>query len=170
MISSACCAALYTGNANAGSSAASRIVFAFGRSGRLPRVFATTHPVHSTPTVAIYFQTVVSIVVALGLGLGFGPVVAFAVLGALITVFAIFIYRGACVATIRLYTTKRRYELKPIKHIIHPRDRHRDGCRPAVLSVRAMVRLPRELREHRGDSLPRRGASWCSPYPVQRKD
>jgi amino acid transporter len=110
----------FLGNANAGSTAASRIVYAFGRSGRLPRVFATTHPVHSTPTVAIYLQTVVSIVVALGLGLGFGPVVAFAVLGALITVFAIFIYMGACVATIRLYTTVRRYELKPVKHIVIP--------------------------------------------------
>ena len=54
---------------------------------------------------------------------------SFAVLGALITVVAIFVYMGACVATIRLYTT-RRYELKPVKHIVHPRDRHRDASPP----------------------------------------
>ena len=110
----------FLGNANAGSTAASRILFAFGRDGRLPRVFAKTHRVHATPTFAIYFQTALTVVVALVLGLAFGPVVGFSVLGALITVFAILIYMATCIACMRFYLTERRAELNVVQHILCP--------------------------------------------------
>ncbi|OZF30843.1 hypothetical protein CH294_21345 [Rhodococcus sp. 14-2483-1-1] len=97
----------FIGNANAGTIAASRIVFAFGRMGRLPARFGRTHPTHATPTFAIYFQTGLTIVVALVLGLALGPVAAFSVLGAMITVFAIIIYIMTCIACIAYHTRDR---------------------------------------------------------------
>src|SRR6266699_5288141 len=52
-------------NANAGVNAATRIIYAMGRNGILPAVFARTHPVYKTPYVAIYAQTAIGLVVAL---------------------------------------------------------------------------------------------------------
>lgn len=96
----------FIGNANAGTIAASRIIFSLGRSGRLPARFATIHPTHLTPSFAIYFQTAFSVVVAVALGLALGPVPAFTVLGAVLTVFAIIIYMITCVACIVYYAPK----------------------------------------------------------------
>jgi amino acid transporter len=104
----------FIGNANAGTIAASRIIFSLGRSGRLPAPFATIHPEHLTPSFAIYFQTLFSVVVATALGLAIGPVPAFTVLGALLTVFAIIIYMLTCVACIRCYAGKRNQTLGEI--------------------------------------------------------
>jgi len=104
----------FIGNANAGTIAASRIVFSLGRSGRLPAWFATIHPEHLTPSFAIYFQTVFSVVVAIALGLALGPVPAFTVLGAVLTVFAIIIYMLTCLACIRYYAPKRNQTLGEI--------------------------------------------------------
>jgi amino acid transporter len=110
----------FLGNANAGSTAASRILFSFGRSGVLPEFFAKTHSVHHTPTIAIYFQTAFSVVVALGLGLQFGPVVGFTLLGAIITVYAILIYMFTCAACVRYFVTKRRDALNWWKYVVCP--------------------------------------------------
>ncbi|MCV7254317.1 APC family permease [Mycobacterium hackensackense] len=111
----------FLGNINAGTIAASRIVFAFGRMGRLPARFGSTHPTHATPTFAIYFQTGVSIIVALGLGLILGPVTTFSVLGALITVFAIIIYIMTCLACIKYHLTDRAERgTNIVLHVVFP--------------------------------------------------
>ena len=57
----------------ASTNAATRVFFAMGRSGSLPKVLARVHPVHKTPAVAIAFQTVLTLVLGLGLGLTMGP-------------------------------------------------------------------------------------------------
>jgi hypothetical protein len=59
-------------NANAGVNAATRVVYAMGRNGVLPRMFARTHPVHKTPHVAIIAQTIFGVVMALLFGLKWG--------------------------------------------------------------------------------------------------
>lgn len=111
----------FLGNANAGTIAASRIVFSFGRMGRLPVRFGSTHPKYATPAFAIYFQTAVSIVAALGLGLILGPVVTFSVLGALITVFAIIIYIMTCIACIKYHLTDRAERgTNIVLHVVFP--------------------------------------------------
>ncbi|MGY4711401.1 APC family permease [Mycolicibacterium sp. CBM1] len=110
----------FIGNANAGTIAASRIVFALGRMGRLPARFADTHPVHATPVFAIYFQTAISIGVALVLGLVLGPVVTFSVLGALITVFAIIIYIMTCAACIKYHLVDHRDGANMVIHVVFP--------------------------------------------------
>jgi len=130
MISSACWAALYTGNADARSTPASRIISAFGRSGRQPRVLARLvrcTPPRGRELLPNRRQHRCS---SPGTRPGLRASRGLRVLGALISVFAIFIYMCAYVGTIRLYTTKRRYEPKPVKHIIHARYRHRDAIAP----------------------------------------
>src|SRR5919198_2896253 len=52
-------------NANAAVNSATRVLYALGRNGVLPRVFARTHPTHLTPHVAIVAQTALGIIVAL---------------------------------------------------------------------------------------------------------
>src|SRR6266487_6524246 len=52
-------------NANAGVNAATRIIYAMGRNGILPRAFARTHRVHKTPHIAIFAQTAIGLAVAL---------------------------------------------------------------------------------------------------------
>ena len=106
----------FIGNANAGTIAASRIVYALGRSGRLPAKFATIHPVHATPSFAIYFQTGLAVVVAIALGLALGPVPAFTVLGAVLTVFAIIVYMMTCIGCIRYFLRQGR--LTPLQTLV----------------------------------------------------
>jgi amino acid transporter len=55
-------------NSNAGATAASRVLYSLGRNGVIPRAFGRTHPTHKTPHVAIAFQTVLGLAVALLLG------------------------------------------------------------------------------------------------------
>ncbi len=111
----------FIGNINAGTIAASRIVFAFGRMGRLPARFGDTHPKYASPTFAIYFQTAVAVVFALGLGLLLGPVTTFSVLGALITVFAIIIYIMTCLACIKYHLADRAARgTNLIIHVVFP--------------------------------------------------
>ncbi|GAA2753984.1 APC family permease [Amnibacterium kyonggiense] len=111
----------FLGNANAGTTAASRIVFALGRAGRLPRRFAEVHPVHRTPTFSIYFQTVFGIVLTVVVGLLLGPTAAFSVIGAVITVFAIVIYIVTCAACIRYFTKEPRDRgFNVVLHVIVP--------------------------------------------------
>ena len=50
-------------NANAGVNAATRVIYAMGRNGVLPRIFARTHP--KTPHIAIIAQTAFGVVMAL---------------------------------------------------------------------------------------------------------
>src|SRR5205823_5499208 len=52
----------------AAQNAASRVWFAMGRTGTLPRAMGSVHARHSTPWVAIAFQTALSLVLSLGIG------------------------------------------------------------------------------------------------------
>ena len=57
----------------ASTNAATRVFFAMGRSGSLPKVLARVHPTHKTPFVAIALQTVLTFAIGLGLGIRDGP-------------------------------------------------------------------------------------------------
>jgi amino acid transporter len=65
-------------NANAGVNVSSRTAFAMGRIRAFPHFLAQVHHRHRSPVNAILTGTVVTIAVTLGLGLGYGPEVAFA--------------------------------------------------------------------------------------------
>jgi len=53
------------GNSLGGALAASRLLFAMGENGDVPRVFSRVHPQFGTPWVAIWFSTFVALVLAL---------------------------------------------------------------------------------------------------------
>ena len=106
-------------NANAGATAASRVLFSLGRNGVLPRAFARTHPVHKTPHVAIAFQTVVGLLVSLLLGWKYGDLITgFALIATAVTVVVIVVYIIVCLATVVYFA--RRADWNPWVHWVLP--------------------------------------------------
>src|ERR1700704_3053352 len=73
-------------NSSAGANAASRVGFALGRVGILPRSFAQVHPRFKTPYIAVHVQGALGIAAAVILGFVLnGPLNAFALLGTIAT-------------------------------------------------------------------------------------
>ena len=107
-------------NSNAGVNASSRVAYAMGRNGILPRAFARTHPVHKTPHVAIIAQTVFGIGLALLLGWKFGPLNGFGVISYAATSLVIVVYITVCLATIAYYWRQARAEWNWWLHGIFP--------------------------------------------------
>lgn len=58
-----------------------RVIYALGRDGLLPKTLGRTHPKHQTPHVAIIAYSVVTLVIGLIAGAGWGPMAAFGNLG-----------------------------------------------------------------------------------------
>jgi amino acid transporter len=107
-------------NANAGVNAATRVIYAMGRNGALPRIFARTHPVHRTPHVAIIAQTVFGLVVALLMGWKWGPLTAFSIIAVAVTIVVILVYMTVCIATIVFYRRERPQDFSPWLHGVVP--------------------------------------------------
>jgi amino acid transporter len=107
------------GNGNAGISAASRVVYAMGRIGTLPSGFARLSP-HQTPVVAIGVQVILSLVIALATGLAFGPMNAFSLLGAILTLGLLLLYFASCISTFVFYLRERRQDFRIFQHVIVP--------------------------------------------------
>jgi amino acid transporter len=95
-------------NANAGVNVSSRTAYAMGRIGAFPHFFARVHHRHSSPFVAILVSFVVTVAVTLGLGLGYDPETAFAMVGTglVIVLAAIYIIMNA--ACIGFFWRRRR--------------------------------------------------------------
>lgn len=107
-------------NANAGVNAATRMIYAMGRNGVLPRAFARTHPTHKTPHVAIIAQTVLGLVVALLLGWKYGPLTGFVVIATAVTIVVIVVYMTVSIACTAFYLRERRAEFKLWLHGVVP--------------------------------------------------
>jgi amino acid transporter len=106
-------------NSNAGATAASRVLYSLGRNGVLPKAFARTHPTHKTPHVAIIFQTVLGLVVALALGWKYGDLItAFSIIATAVTVVVIVVYIIVCFATVVYFS--RRENSNPWLHWVLP--------------------------------------------------
>ena len=105
-------------NSNAGATAASRVLYSLGRSGVLPRAFGKTHPVHKTPHVAIIFQTVLGLAVALLLGWKYSPLIAFSIIATAVTIVVIAVYIIVCLATVAYFG--RRGDYNPWTHWVAP--------------------------------------------------
>ncbi|TMD06189.1 MAG: APC family permease [Chloroflexi bacterium] len=91
-------------NSNAGANAATRVLYAMGRVGAIPRAFARVHPRYRTPSVAVLAQFVYGVAVAVVLGfVTGGPLNAFALLGTVATFITILIYIAGNISCLRLY-------------------------------------------------------------------
>jgi amino acid transporter len=109
-------------NANAGVNVSSRTAYAMGRIGAFPHFFARVHHRHSSPFVAILVSFLVTVAVTLGLGLGYTPEVAFAMVGTglVIVLAAIYIVmNAACIGYFwRRRATGGRYNV--LLHLVIP--------------------------------------------------
>jgi amino acid transporter len=104
----------------AGQNAVTRVYYALGRDGVFPRGLSGTHPLHRTPHRAILFQGALSVVLALGLGLAFGPVNAFGLAALLMTLSLILIYIVTNVSCFVLYRRDYRSEFSVGRHAVLP--------------------------------------------------
>jgi amino acid transporter len=110
-------------NSNAGVNAATRIIYALGRNGALPRVFARTHPRYRTPHIAIIAQTILGLVVALLLGWKYSSqlITAFSIIATAVTIVVIVVYITVCFSCIAYYSrTDRLGRFNPLLHWIFP--------------------------------------------------
>lgn len=114
-------------NSNAGANAASRVGFALGRVGILPRALATVHPRFKTPSMAIHLQGALGIVIAVGLGFllyntgsSGTPLNAFALLGTVATLVIVCIYILTNVANVVFYLRHEREEFNVVWNLIVP--------------------------------------------------
>lgn len=106
-------------NANAGVNAASRMLYAMGRTRTLPPVLMRLNK-SSSPYVAIIFAMIVAVVFSLLPGYVYGPTTAFALLGAILTVPILLVYMATCVSVPFFYLKKQRKEFNVLRHVIVP--------------------------------------------------
>src|SRR3989454_5079370 len=108
-------------NSNAGANAATRVAYALGRVGILPRALAQVHPRYKTPYVAVHVQGALGIAVALILGFALsGPLNAFALLGTVATIVIVLIYILTNLSNLVFYVREHRDELNPFFNVIVP--------------------------------------------------
>ena len=107
-------------NANAGVNAATRVLYAMARNGAMPEPLSRTHREHRTPHIAIIFNVVGGVALALILGWRWGPLEAFATIATAITVVVIVLYIATCIGTIVFYLRDRREEFNPLLHLVFP--------------------------------------------------
>lgn len=107
------------GNANAGVNAASRMLYAMGRTRSLPPILARLNK-NSVPDVAIIFTMIIAIVFSLLPGAIYGTTLGFAFLGTVLTLPIILVYMATCVSVPFFFLRKHRDEFNIIRHIIVP--------------------------------------------------
>jgi amino acid transporter len=104
----------------AGQTAGVRVFYKMGTVGVLPSSLGRLHPRYRTPHVAIAVQTLINVVVGLGLGFWLTPAGAFDFLGVLITVGLIFVYGAAMVAVPIFYRREHANEINPLLTYLLP--------------------------------------------------
>jgi amino acid transporter len=108
-------------NSSAGANAASRVGFALGRVGILPRALAQIHPRYKTPYIAVHVQGALGIVLAIVLGFALSsPLNAFALLGTIATLIIVLIYILTNISNLVFYVREQRAELNVIWNVVVP--------------------------------------------------
>ena len=107
-------------NANAGVNAASRVLYAMGRTDTLPPPLAHINTRFRTPDIAIIFTMIVGVVFTLWPGIVYGPTVAFGLLGTIITILILLVYMAICLSVPFFYRRERRGEFSIPRHVILP--------------------------------------------------
>ena len=136
-------------NANASATAATRSLFAMGRSSLISRWFAAVHPEYRSPINAVHFQAVLGIIVAIGLGLvladdpfeGAAGLNVYVWLGTLVGLLFAGMYIAVNLACIGYFMREGRSEFNPLKHLVIP-ILGVIAMIPAVLAVIGGVTIP----------------------------
>jgi amino acid transporter len=109
------------GNSTAESTASTRLMYAMGRIGSLPRWFGAVHSTRRVPGNAILVLAggsfAISVITSYVFG---GPSQGFAFTISLGAIFAILLYMSACISVPFLYLRQLRAEFNVVKHIVIP--------------------------------------------------
>jgi amino acid transporter len=108
------------GSANGANNGASRNLYSWGRAGILPAGIARLHGQHRTPHIAISVLLVVNLAVTLGLGAKYGPLTAFALMGAIFTALVVLLYMLTAVSCFAYYWRFARASFNPLLHVVVP--------------------------------------------------
>ncbi|GAA3698396.1 APC family permease [Nonomuraea antimicrobica] len=100
--------------------ASTRVIYGMARAGALPAPLAKIHPVRRTPVNAVWTQSVVTAVVALGGGALFGPVGVLSFAAIIITLLVIVVYSAGNLAMWRLYSRRYPQEYNRLTHLAIP--------------------------------------------------
>lgn len=107
--------------ANASSTATTRVGYAMGRVGLLPRVFTTINERYSTPTWAVHVQAVFALGYLLVLGFALhGPLNALVLQGTISTILIVAIYILTCVSCTVYYWRAQRGHFNVLLHLLVP--------------------------------------------------
>ncbi len=107
-------------NANAGVNVSSRTSFAMGRIRAFPSFLAVVSDRHRSPFNSIVVGTVMTIAIAFGLGFGYDPVTAFAMVGTGLVIVLVAIYILMNIACIGFFARSRDHKFNPISHGLIP--------------------------------------------------
>jgi len=102
------------------SNISSRIWYAMGRSGALPKQFAYVHPKYKTPWNALHLQTLFFVIVAFAVGHILGPDTIWFWFGFVITLSVVVIYSLANLGNFLYHWTEKREAFNPIVHALFP--------------------------------------------------
>lgn len=100
--------------------AATRVFFAMGRAGALPKILSKVHPRYRTPVNAIWLQTIVTLMIGLGLGFWFGPDQEFYFLGVTMTLGMVLVYIMGNIGVFQFYKGAGRSQFKWTLHFVFP--------------------------------------------------
>lgn len=107
-------------NGNSALTASTRTWYAMGRIRLLPEVFERTHPRYASPVVGIAVQSLLTVVIALPLALGYGPVIAFELLATILTAVMLCVYIVINLSCIGYFWRRARSEFNWLLHFVLP--------------------------------------------------
>jgi amino acid transporter len=107
-------------NGNSALVASTRTWYAMGRIRLLPSAFTRTHRRYSSPVVGIAVQALATVVIALPLALGYGPVDAFELLATILSAVMIAIYIVINLSSFGYYFRRQRDEFNWFLHFAIP--------------------------------------------------
>jgi len=99
---------------------ATRMWFAMGRSGSMPRFFAVVHPKFQTPKNAVIFQTLLTIAFGLCLSWIIGVENDFDFMGLVITFTLAIVYAIGNIGVVKYYRTEKKAEFNIVLHLLFP--------------------------------------------------
>jgi amino acid transporter len=102
------------------STSSTRVIYAMGRNGALPRWFGHVDSKFGTPRNAIIAQTILTAGLGLGLGFAMGPFNEFLMIGVAITVGLGLLYILSCLGVMKFFLTERRRAFNPLLHLVVP--------------------------------------------------
>lgn len=100
--------------------AATRVFYAMGRAGALPRALGRVHPLHRTPARAVALQTALTLLIGLALGFLLGPAEEYFFLSVVMTLGMVLVYSAGNLGVFLYYRREQRARFRVLSHAVCP--------------------------------------------------